>query len=448
MNPAPRSPMRPPRSAAQMLPLALAALLALTPPDADAEIAYWGTLPTADGSRIYQWHVADWIARAFNDGNTGDNVVNTSITMFFTQCFGGDWLASFNASTFEAQPYGLYDRWRFTEATVTSADKAGDLSYYNGYHAAASEAFSPLRSVGAVHTDAYAGRDDREVPQIRGDHGRLIGMPFGLGKTYVLAYAGQPERLDWADLGNIYSATQAVGSASAVLLSGTGYLPVPGGLAGADLRPATRDQLESAIFEIGAQLRAGTWDSFSLFVTDHGGLATVEVNPAVLDPGTLRRLVLPFTIGQRDGAAANGSLEFEFATAQMLSVDDLKNLRLTLNGQSLTLEESSVYRVSGLDPAGGIAPTLVNTYRVRLDASFANLVRPNADGAYEQVVELSNGNGWLLGLDWIALSPGDVLRPEGVPAIPEPGTWGLFAAGGLCLQAVLRRRRLNNAASR
>lgn len=422
-----------------LLPLAAAALFALAPPPAEADIAYWGSLPTADGSRIYQWHVADWIARAFNDGNTGDNEVNTSITMFFTQCFGGDWLASFNASAFEAQPYGLYDRWRFNEATVASADVAGDLSYYNGYHRSAAAAFSPWTTIGGVHAEGVLGADTRELPQIEGVN-RIIGVPLGFAQTHVLAYAGQPESLDWDDLADIHRATEGRDGVSAVFLSGSGYPPSDGRMDGADLRAATRSQLEAAIFDIGAQLRAGTLDSFSLFVTDHGGLATVEVSPAALDPGALRRLVLPFTGGQRDGAAANGSLEFEFATAQVLSLDDLKNIRLTLNGQSLTLEESSVYRVSGLDPAGGIAPTLVNTYRVRLDASFANLVRPNAAGAYEQVLELSNGNGWLLGLDWIALSPGDVLRPEGVPAIPEPGTWGLMAAGGLFLHALARRR--------
>lgn len=430
----------------RLLPLAAAALMALAPPPADADIAYWGSLPTADGSRIYQWHVADWIARAFNDGNTGDNEVNTSITMFFTQCFGGDWLASFNASSFEAQPYGLYDRWRFNAATAASADVAGDLSYYNGYHRSAAAAFSPAATMGSVHAAGLLGADARELPQVQGDD-RLIGLPLFGGQTHVLAYAGQPASLDWDDLADIHRATEGRDGVSAVFLSGSGSAPSDGRMDGADLRAATRSSLEAAIFDIGAQLRAGSLDSFSLFVTDHGGLATVEVSPAVLDPGALRRLVLPFTPGQRDGAAANGSLEFEFATAQVLSLDALKNLRLTLNGRSLTLEESSVYRVSGLDPAGGAAPTLVNTYRVRLDASFANLVRPNADGAYEQQLELSNGNGWLLGLDWVALSPGDVLRPEGVPAIPEPGTWGLFAAGGLCLQAVLRRRRPSTAAS-
>jgi hypothetical protein len=183
--------------AGRLAPLAAVAALLMAPPPADAVVAYWGTLPASDGSRIYQWHVADWIARAFNDGDRSDMAVNTSITMFFTQCFGGDWLASFNATTFEARPYGFYDRWRFTEATVASADKAGDLSYYYGYHRSAAAAYSPYANSAAVHVQGILGADARETPQIQGDASRRIGWSqLGLGNTFVLAYAGQPESLD------------------------------------------------------------------------------------------------------------------------------------------------------------------------------------------------------------------------------------------------------------
>ena len=425
-----------------LAPLAAVAAMLLAPPPADAVVAYWGTLPTNDGSRIYQWHVADWIARAFNDGDRGDTAVHTSITMFFTQCFGGDWLASFNATPFEAQPYGFYDRWRFTEATVASADKAGDLSYYNGYHRSAAAAFSPYTSAAGVHVQGIFGADARETPLIQGDADRRIGFSqLGLGNTFVLAYAGQPESLDWDDLRDIHDATRNRSGVSAVFLGGVGDAS-SAGMGGADLRAATASRLEATIFEIGAQLRAGSFDSFSFFATDHGGLATVDVAPAVLLPGALRRVVLPFTGGQRDGAEAGGGLEFEIATRRDLSFNDLKGLTLDFNGLQLTLETSALNRVGGLDPRGGSADGgTVNTYRVRLDASFANLLRPNDEGDYEQLLVLHNTTGQTFEFDWIALSPGDVLRPQGIPAIPEPGTWALFAAGGGVLLGLSRRRR-------
>ncbi|MBX3638465.1 MAG: PEP-CTERM sorting domain-containing protein, partial [Rubrivivax sp.] len=362
-------------------------------------------------------------------------------------CFGGDWLASFNATPFEAQPFGFYDRWRFNESTVASADGPGQLSYYYGYHRSAAAAFSHSVSAGAVHDQGIAGADWREDPRIQGNPNRSIGWPiFGLGNTYVLAYAGLPEGPDWDDLRNIHGATRDRSSVSAVFLSGFGDAS-SSGLGGADVRAATRDKLEATIFEIGAQLRAGSLDTFSFFVTDHGGLAVVDVEPGVLLPGAMRRVVLPFTVGQRDGAEFNGSLEFEIATRRDLSFNDLKGLTLDFNGLQLTLETSSLHLVGGLDPRGGGGDGgTVNTYRVRLDASFANLLRPNDQDEFEQLLVLHNTTGQAFEFDWIALSPGDVLRPMGIPAIPEPGTWGLML-GGIGVVGWLGRRRLRAAAT-
>ena len=83
----------------------------------------------------------------------------------------------------------------------------------------------------------------------------------------------------------------------------------------------------------------------------------------------------------------------------------------------------------------------VDTCRVRLGGSFANLLRPNDEGKHGQHLVLRNATGQAFGFEWIALPPGGVLRPLGIPAIPEPGNWALMAAGLAGVALWLRRRR-------
>src|SRR5688572_32986647 len=58
--------------------------------------ATWGNLPTNSGPSIYDWEVQNWINEFFEDGSRNNGTVDSNIAMYYTQCYGGDWLENFN----------------------------------------------------------------------------------------------------------------------------------------------------------------------------------------------------------------------------------------------------------------------------------------------------------------------------------------------------------------
>ena len=424
------------RGAASALAAALPLALGAAAPAAQAENVRWGWVGGTSGW-TYQWELAQWIAGAFRDGNTSDSVVDTSMTLFFTQCYGGDWLSSFNATTFQSNPGGLYDRWRFTSSTGYAGNEPGELTIYNGYHRAAADVYSPAFTGGVVHQAGIWGRDDSENPIYEGEFGR----PIAGDRTYVLVYAAEPEEPDWLDVADILDRGEAHPGTSVVALSGQGFRS---GLESYDLRPANPDELRAAITEIGGALRDGNIDHFSLFITDHGGLSTVDIAPPVIRPGAAASLDLAFLAGQVLGAETSryGLLEFGFyeSPGTMFDPDWLSVL---VNGKPLPLLDPSMRLIDAPDPAGGPNPVSQQVFSFQFDLGLLNLTNRNRLGEFSQFVDISFRPGapadWMLNPAWISLSPGSVARP-GLP-VPEPGPLGLMLLGLASLGAATVRRR-------
>lgn len=423
--------------------LAMPLALGLAAAPAGAETTRWGFLPTSDDKWVYQWELADWIGKSFRDGNTSDNTVNTSMTLFFTQCYAGDWLPSFNATAFESPPNGAYDRWVYANASAFAGNEPGLETIYGGYHRAAGLAFSPNATGGAVHSAGIAGSDPSESPIFSGDPGRLIGGD----NTYVLVFAGQPEGPDWQDVGNLYIRSLLRADTTLTALSGTGVapptLPLPASL---DLRPAGRDDLKAAITEIGGSLSDLNFDRFSLFVTDHGGLSTVELEPATVLPGAALNLDLPFLQGQVLGADQSeyGLLQFGFymPPAEMVG---LEHLSVQINGFELPLRDPVTVLAEAFDPAGGPDPVIQYMFGFQFDLDWLNRDRPSRIGDFSQFVNISlrpgAPAGSFLDLAWVALSPGPVVRPGLVVVpVPEPGALALMLIGVAGLGAAAARR--------
>jgi hypothetical protein len=428
--------------------LAMPLTLGLVSAPAGAAITYWGWLPTSDDKWVFQWELADWIGKSFRDGNTSDKTVNTSMTLFFTQCYAGDWLPSFNATAFESPPNGAYDRWVYANASAFAGNEPGLETIYGGYHRAAGLAFSPNATGGAVHSAAVLGSKPAENPIFSGDPSR----PIGGDKTHVLVFAGQPEGPDWQDVGNLYIRSLLRADTTFTALAGTGVapptLPLPASL---DLRPAGRDDLKDAISAIGGSLRDSNIDHFSLFVTDHGSLSTVELEPATVLPGVALNLDLPFLQGQVLGADQSeyGLLQFGFYMPPA-EVVGLEHLSVLINGFELSLRDPITVLAEAFDPTGGPDPVIQYMFGFQFDLDWLNRDRPNRIGDFSQFVNISFRSGApegsFLDLAWVALSPGPVARPGLVAVpVPEPGSLALMLIGIAWLGAASARRSRSRA---
>jgi hypothetical protein len=399
--------------------LALAAASAFGPARA-VEYVKWGTLPTISGRSIYQWEVAQWMARYFNDGNVFDKRIDLATTSFFTQCYGGDWLGSFNGTLGQSAIGASYDRWRLTNFVSYSADKAGDLSYYNGYHAGASGSYGlavALNSSLQAHVGGVLGRDSRETPQLEG----AFDTPFMSGHTWIFGYAGLAESLDYQDLNRIGS---AVAGRSDVTYDRFTPLNLP----------PTAAIFEQMLKIRGAQMQPG--DTVHFFVTDHGGLKSGWVNDLVLPSDKWKNLAIPFTLGMLQGAQGQSEGWLELASRLPFDLASLRKLKINLNGVSfdggrLELGEA----IDGPDDDD----TLYHTVRLRLPGGIFNSRNPESD-EFLQLLTLDDSDaGRALSFDWVMLDAGPVMKLVGAP-IPEPGTYALMALGLGVLAAAARRR--------
>jgi hypothetical protein len=399
--------------------LAVAAAATLGPAHAD-EYVKWGTLPTSSGRPIYQWEVAQWMARYFNDGNRLDKRIDIATTSFFTQCYGGDWLSSFNGTPGQSVIGASYDRWSFTNAVSYSANKAGELSYYSGYHAGASAAYGLAVGLGfslMAHGGGVSGRDAREVPQLEG----AVSTPFMSGKTFIFGYAGQAESLDYVDLDRI---GQAVAGRNDVVYDR--FTPL-------DFAPSAAE-LELSLKIRGNDMQPG--DSVHFFVTDHGGFSSGWINDLVLPSDKWKNLAIPFTPGMLQGTQGQAEGWLELASRTPFDLSALRNMSIRLNGVQL----DAAKLVSG-DVIDGPEDDDVkyHTFRLRLPGGIFNDRNPQGDEFLQLLTLDDRTTGQALSFDWVMLDSGPVLKPIGAP-IPEPGTYALMLAG-LGLVGALTRRR-------
>lgn len=394
----------------------------------------WAFLPTASGGAIYQWEVASYVRRFFVDGSLGSSTVQTPVVAYFTQCFGGDWIASFNSLPGQARLGGDYDTVLFANGSAYSANLPGLVSVYGGYHEGISGALAPFAVSGEVHeagvAHRYVSADFVEIPVAEGPSKSVTG-----GHTFVLNYAGLPEDADRADVASIHArffgrpntdVTNLVGDGSDIFFNNA----------------ATRANLRSTLERIGAALDPGNTSTFVFFTTDHGGLDTVELDPAPVAPASSSSLDLVFGAGQAMGAFANmGHLgTLTIATLSPLPPAVLGQLQVLLNDHDLDIAGATI---GSIELPGVDAPA--TTYTIPFPVSLFNIQLqgdlPPDQQVFPQALSIVNNSLTELQFEWIALGPGNVPKLSLV-AVPEPAMWLLLAFGAAgCAGSHVRRNR-------
>lgn len=400
----------------------------------------WGSVPADSGPRIFDWQVAYWIDKYFEDGSKNDGSVDSNIAAYFVQCFGGDWLDNFDSTA-----AGFGDSVEFTVSTIHSANEPGKLSFYAGYHDDVAEYIAPFSLttdglfgvIDGAHEKGVEGKHSKEDPQAEGINKPLFGT-----HTHVLIYAGIPllnpggSRSMQGDIDNIVENYADLSGASVTVLAGDGTGPYATGA-------ATRANLESALQSIGAQMDDGANDQFILFVGDHGGLfeSKPDITVAPLSTAAIDALV---------GDVQQDLLGFEQTTLPGITPMNLATSAAladaSLLSVSVSSQDESVYEINLGDPqvhTSGIevpdpqAPSgfrELTNYEIPFDSSL--LLQLSEDAT----IILSNAGEEAVTFDFVGLGTGAIPM-----AIPEPSTLVLITFGilaGAILRGALNSKRL------
>ncbi len=240
-----------------------------------------GYIVVSSGAPVYQSDLDQWILLAMP--------ASTQRLLMFTQCFGGNFVEQFNFSA---------------NTAAASAQEAGKVAYYGGYHWGAGLKFGPgLGRTGQTpHDGGIATRNPLETPQ-SGGLLPLTSFSFSDNNNSalirkhrrVIVHAGIPDPY-WDD----QDASHILNNFVSQPLTTVETIGKNGGAGIWDFA-GTAKSLHDRIVQAGIALAStppGSFTQFLLFVTDHGGLANVS-KPDFLVPlppqSSATQLVSPFS---------------------------------------------------------------------------------------------------------------------------------------------------------
>jgi hypothetical protein len=372
--------------------------------------ATYGALSTNDSKApgnepVTQWELAEMLDRYFDDGSPGDGTNDSCMILVFTQCYGGNFLNQFNETLGEGAGGEFGDQLKFTMATVITGNVPGLPTWYDNADKAMVEAAHPEATAEEVHQaglahahpavlDPETGTIYGENPQIRGDATKKF---HGENGTHVLVWAGQPEAAIGED-GNPY--TRDLGHLKSILdnFNGTpgttvtvlfgkndGIYPI--GDHTVRVQPATRDNLDQSLQNIGGLMLSDPGKRFVLFVLDHGlqQQEVLRVPPVPPQESTTFTLTVPDQ-GFADYSARTPPTEkpaVTITTPMEILPPQHGKIALTLNGQVVGWVEDGTKQALRI-PNGG------TVFRYRHPVAENLLVWPTGTGETPQQIGISN----------------------------------------------------------
>jgi hypothetical protein len=376
---------------------------------------------TTDTDYVYDFEVAHWIDQYFNDGVANNRVCNSNIIMYYTQCYGGDWLGHFNATTGETTHSMYSDAMSYTNAAVYSANGPGGKSVAGGYDDECAAAVHPANQSEYAHLQGFAGARSVEVPCAQGTS-RLLS-DGGRGKTYVLLYSGYPSTIDSWDqdmLINIVDnyRSNSLANTTITVLANDGT-PLRDDI---PTQVASRANLRTALQTIGAAMTTNPDDTFVFFVSDHGSEVSWERKLKIASAFTLYSPAsFCVTHDQFEAIDQNSTASF-LATIESTTSFDPHDVALYLgedkNAPCITLSDATQVQTGEREDDQGV---LHQYYSVRIPASYLSAFDPLDQGPYELKFGLRNGTNQEL-----LVSTGINTGPVARLAVPEPGVFTLL----------------------